>query len=60
QEVYGYTVKVITGWDNTGTPISEERTMYGDPLSAYKQPSGAWTDIATYKGFNLQNHLFLN
>ncbi|MGC8913847.1 MAG: hypothetical protein ACP5LE_08020, partial [Thermoplasmata archaeon] len=44
QEVYGYTVKVITGWDNTGTPISEERNMHGDPLSAYKQPSGAWTD----------------
>ncbi|MGC9061138.1 MAG: hypothetical protein ACP5JR_07925, partial [Thermoplasmata archaeon] len=44
QEVHGYTVKVITGWDNTGTPISVERKMYGDPLSAYKQPSGAWTD----------------
>ncbi|MEM3567862.1 MAG: hypothetical protein QXS83_04790, partial [Thermoplasmata archaeon] len=44
QEVFGYTVKIITGWGKDNTPISREKTMYGDPLVAYKQTDGRWTD----------------
>ena len=44
QEVYGYTVKVATSFDQNNNPIMQEKTMYGDPLQAYKQPGGAWTD----------------
>ncbi|MEM3567860.1 MAG: hypothetical protein QXS83_04780, partial [Thermoplasmata archaeon] len=44
QEVFGYNVKIITGWGKDNTPISKEITMYGDPLRAYRQSSGAWTD----------------
>jgi len=44
QEVYGYTVKVATSFDQNGNPIMQEKTMYGDPLQAYKQAGGARTD----------------
>ncbi|MEM3738795.1 MAG: hypothetical protein QW204_03485, partial [Thermoplasmata archaeon] len=44
QEVFGYNVKVITGWGKDNTPISKEITMYGNPLAAYKQTDGRWTD----------------
>ncbi|MGC8913787.1 MAG: hypothetical protein ACP5LE_07710, partial [Thermoplasmata archaeon] len=44
QEVKGYNVRIITVWDENGTPVYSDREMHGDPLSAYKQPSGAWTD----------------
>ncbi|MGC9060764.1 MAG: hypothetical protein ACP5JR_06000, partial [Thermoplasmata archaeon] len=43
QEVKGYNVRIITVWDENGTPVYSDREMHGDPLSAYKQPSGAWT-----------------
>ncbi|MEM3567463.1 MAG: hypothetical protein QXS83_02715, partial [Thermoplasmata archaeon] len=44
QEVYGYTIRVITCWDENGTPLSSESIMYGDPLGAYKRCDGGWTD----------------
>ena len=44
QEVNGYTVKVATSFDQNGNPIMQEKTMYGDPIQAYKQAGGAWTD----------------
>ena len=44
QEVNGYTVKVATSFDQNNNPIMQEKTMYGDPCQAYKQPGGAWTD----------------
>jgi len=44
QEVNGYTVKVATSFDQNNNPIMQEKTMYGDPLQAYKQAGGAWTD----------------
>ncbi|MEM4307862.1 MAG: hypothetical protein QXU48_02205 [Thermoplasmata archaeon] len=49
QEVFGYTVKIITGWDKDNTPISKEKTMYGDPQLPYAQGKDSqgniiWTD----------------
>ena len=49
QEVYGYTVKVATSFDQNGNPIMQEKTMYGDPLLAYAQGKDSqgntiWTD----------------
>ncbi|MEM3888157.1 MAG: hypothetical protein QXO11_06955, partial [Thermoplasmata archaeon] len=49
QEVFGYTVKIITGWDSENKPISREKTMYGDPLLPYAQGKDSqgniiWTD----------------
>jgi len=49
QEVYGYTVKVATSFDQNGNPIMQEKTMYGDPLLAYGQGKDSqgnpiWTD----------------
>jgi hypothetical protein len=44
QEVKGYTVRIITCWDPQGKPLYSDTTMYGDPLQAYKQSGGGWTD----------------
>ena len=44
QEVKGYTVRIITCWNETGAPLHSDREMYGDPLQAYKQSDGGWTD----------------
>jgi len=44
QEVKGYTVRIITCWNETGAPLHSDREMYGDPLQAYKQSGGSWTD----------------
>jgi hypothetical protein len=44
QEVNGYTVKVATSFDQNGNPIMQEKVMYGDPVQAYKQSGGSWTD----------------
>ncbi|MEM4307857.1 MAG: hypothetical protein QXU48_02180 [Thermoplasmata archaeon] len=49
QEVFGYNVKIITGWGKDNTPISKEKTMYGDPQLPYAQGKDSqgniiWTD----------------
>ena len=44
QEVYGYKVFVATSFDSQGNPIMREKLMHGNPLQAYKQSNGAWTD----------------
>jgi len=44
QEVYGYTVKVATSFDQNNNPIMQEKTMYGDPLLQYAQGNTIWTD----------------
>jgi len=44
QEVKGYTVRIITCWNETGAPLHSDREMYGDPLQAYRQSGGSWTD----------------
>jgi len=38
------TERIITCWNETGAPLHSDREMYGDPLQAYKQSGGAWTD----------------
>jgi len=43
QEVYGYTVMTVRSWIDE-KPYTSEWTMYGDPLQAYKQTDGKWTD----------------
>jgi|GEM_PF-2417436 len=49
QEVYSYTVKVATSFDQNGNPIMQEKTLYGDPFLAYaqgkdNQGNTIWTD----------------
>jgi len=38
------TERIITCWNETGAPLHSDREMYGDPLQAYRQSGGSWTD----------------
>ncbi len=47
KEIKGYTVKIITGWDSKGEPISEKRFISPselDPLTPYTNSSGVYLD----------------
>ena len=44
QEVHGYKVNVATSFNSQGNPIMREKLMFGNPLQAYKQTDGSWTD----------------
>jgi len=41
------TGRIITCWNETGAPLHSDREMYGNPLGAYKQSGGSWTDTDT-------------
>jgi len=43
-EHFEYMADVAPFFDQDDNQIVEEKTLYGDPLGAYKQSSGGWTD----------------
>ena len=47
KEIKGYTVKIIVGWKDDGTPISRMRYIEPnelDPLTPYANKTGVYTD----------------